>query len=192
MPRSDAPASAPRAVFHQRAALRNALALFPARRNGRNSSAAAPGGTQGPRGSISRKNRPNAHPFARRILRLTRPPPRSSLACAPSREDWVMKGRHTARLSTNCGRALRLNISTIRGCRSGRLRGCWAMRDRPRSIMLSSAGLDGRLPLIGTAGARTRSLGVKRQSFGPTADELALEVRPRPSSRLASPGEERV
>jgi AraC-like DNA-binding protein len=43
------------------------------------------------------------------------------------------------------------------GCRSGRLRGCSATRDRPRSIMLSSAGLDGRLPLIGT-GERGRAL----------------------------------
>jgi hypothetical protein len=86
-------------------------------------------------------------------------------ACAPSREGWPMKAQHTARLSTNCGRASRLNISAIPGCRSGRLRGCLGTRGRPRSIMLSSAGRDGRLPLIGT-GERTPSLGVKRQGFG--------------------------
>ena len=72
------------------------------------------------------------------------------LACALSREDWLMKAQHMARSSTNCGRASRPSISTIRGCRSGRLRGCSATRVQPRSIMLSSAGLDGRLQLIGT------------------------------------------
>jgi hypothetical protein len=80
-----------------------------------------------------------------------------ALACAPSREDWLMKAQHTARSSTNCGKASRFNISTIRGCRSGRLHGCSDTKVRPRSIMLSSAGLDGRLPLIGT-GERGRAL----------------------------------
>ena len=66
-------------------------------------------------------------------------------ACAPSREDWMMKAGRTATSSTKCGRASPLNISTIRGCRSGRLRGCSATRDRPRSIMLSSVGPGDRL-----------------------------------------------
>jgi hypothetical protein len=30
--------------------------------------------------------------------------------CAPSRQDWPMKAQHTAKSSTNCGRAWRLNI----------------------------------------------------------------------------------
>ena len=75
-----------------------------------------------------------------------------------SRGGWLMKGQHTARSSTNCGKSLAAQrISTIQGCRLGRLHGCSAMRVRRRSIMLSSGGPAGRLPLIGT-GKRGRSL----------------------------------
>ena len=62
-------------------------------------------------------------------------------------------------------KSLANQISTIRGCRSGRSRGCSDTKVRPRSITLSSVGQDGRLPLIGT-GERRRALGGKRQSFG--------------------------
>ena len=72
-------------------------------------------------------------------------------------EDWPKRARLTPTSSTDCGRASRLNISTIRGCRSGRLRGCSDTKVRPHSIMLLSAGPDGRLPQIGT-GERRRCL----------------------------------
>ena len=62
-------------------------------------------------------------------------------------------------------RSLATNISTIRGMSLGQIAWLPATRDRPRSIMLSSAGRDGRLPLVG-ANERGRCLGVKRQRFG--------------------------
>lgn len=61
-----------------------------------------------------------------------------------SRKGWRRRTQAMTRLSTACGAALRSNTSRSRTFHSRRLRGCSAMRDRPRSAMLSLAGQEGR------------------------------------------------